>query len=312
MVYDREGRKLWIVEDTGKHKPVGSWEEISKRPRRPDLPDWWVVAKDIGWGPPVTELFTDDAGHTGKSLLSMHQEELERALAAAPGSGGAGAGSGGTGTKLGCGGACQESYDTATGKYVGTGGGNGGGQTKTKSETPKTKAPAKTESAPTKPYKTAGADSAPEPTPYAHKKAGADNSPWPESDPPTPPGVSLEDNMREAEAHKGNLIWFYNQVDSNSPWDYKNVPVVNENERIEDFGNFNYGATGAALGIPEDLLHRAAGDKQLSDHPGDPTTTTDRWAYPYGDERRDAAMIRRGYEYYWRWKANQKLKGPTK
>ena len=43
MVYDREGRKLWIVEDTGRHTPVGSWEEVDKRPRRADLPDWWLV-----------------------------------------------------------------------------------------------------------------------------------------------------------------------------------------------------------------------------------------------------------------------------
>jgi len=211
MVYDREGRKLWIVEDTGRHKPVESWEEVSKRPRRAGLPDWWVMAKDIAWRPPAPEFFTDDAGHTGTSRLSMHPEELGRTLAAAPDSGGSG--TGGTGTKLGCGGACQESYDTATGEYTGgySGGGTGGGQTKTKSETPKKNAPTKTESAPTRSYKAAGADS---------EEARAK---LPENNPEPPPSVNVDDNIREAEKHLGDLLWFKEQVESKGPWDYKNI-----------------------------------------------------------------------------------------
>jgi len=314
MAYDREGRKLWLVEDTGKHKPVGSWEEISKRPRRADLPDWWLVAKDIAWRPPAPELLTADAGYSGRSLLSLHPDELRGALAAAPaadGAGSGGAGSGGTGYKLGCGGNSQEQYDTATGKYVGNGGGaggggsregggKGGGQTRTKSTPPKAGTPARTESAPPRSYKAAGADKTPPPPK------------WPESDPPTPPGVSVEDNMREAEEHQGDLFWFKDQVNSGKPWDYKNVPGVNESERIEDFGNFNYGATGAALGLSEEELQRAAGAKQIKEHILDPSQYTNPLVYPYGDDPRDAAMIRRGFAAYWRWKTIREMGGVTR
>lgn len=296
MVYDREGRKLWIVEDTGKHKPVGSWEEITKRPRRPDLPDWWLIAKDIDWRPSVLTRLANDAGDSGTSLLSMHLDGLERALAAVPDSSGSGAG--GTGTKLGCGGACQETYDTSTGKYTG-GGSSGGGQTRTKSTPPKTSTPARTERASTRSYKAAGADRTPPPPK------------WPDSNPPTPPGVDLEKNMREAEAHQDDPYlakrqWFVQQVDSEQPWDYKHTFPANQYERIEDFGNFNFGATGAALGISEEELQRAAGAKQMKDHILDPSQYTTPLVYPYGDDPRDAAMIRRGIEHYKKWKANQK------
>ncbi len=118
--------------------------------------------------------------------------------------------------------------------------------------------------------------------------------------------------MREAEAHRGDLFWFKDQVNSGKPWDYKNVQEVKGSERIEDFGNFNYGATGAALGVPDWMLYAAAGDKQLKDHPNDPEQTTSRWSYPYGDDPRDAEMIRRGIEAYWRWKTIRGLGGVTK
>lgn len=110
--------------------------------------------------------------------------------------------------------------------------------------------------------------------------------------------MDLEKNIREAEAHKYDVFWFKEQVNSKKPWDYKNVDELKGTERIEDFGNFNYGVTGAALGIPDWMLHAAAGDKQIEDHPNDPKQTTNRWTYPYGDDPRDAAMIRRGIEYY--------------
>jgi hypothetical protein len=301
MVYDREGRKLWIVEDTGKNKPVGSWEEVEKRPRRADLPDWWLVAKDIAWRPPLPELLVPElhmagAGYSGRSLLSMHPDELRTALAATPDSGGSGSGAGGTGSKLGCGGKCQEQYDTSNGRYVGSGGGTGGaGRTR--------EGGGRTAKTPTPPGPRARTEIAP---PSHHKAAGTDKTPpppkWPDTDPPPPPGVDLEKNMREAEAHRGDLFWLKDQVNSGKPWDYKNVQGVNESERIEDFGNFNYGATGAALGVPDWMLYAAAGDKQLKDHPNDPEQTTSRWSYPYGDDPRDAEMIRRGIEYYRKWK----------
>lgn len=71
--------------------------------------------------------------------------------------------------------------------------------------------------------------------------------------------------------------------------------------RIEDFGNFNYGATGAALGLPDWMLYRVAGVKQVKDHWKDGQHTK-ILIDPYGDDPRDADMIRRGIEYYRREK----------
>lgn len=286
MVYDREGRKLWIVDETGAHRSIESWDEIAKRPRRADLPDWWVVARDISWRPPAGALTGLPEGWTGNSLLSMSPNAVNRAGAD---------GSGGAGYKLGCGGKCQEQYDTATGKYVGSGGsggtrkskgGTGGGQERTKGEPTKTSAPAKTGSAPPRSHKAAGADSE-----EAHAKL-------PENNPIPPPGVNVDDNIREAEGHRGDLLWFKDQVDSKGPWDYKNNEEYKEEGPFENFGNFNYGATGAALGLSDEELYRAAGAKQIWDHPLEPEKRTRPFSFPYGDEYKDAEMIRRGIEYY--------------
>ena len=142
-----------------------------------------------------------------------------------------------------------------------------------------------------------------------HKAAGADKTPpppkWPDSDPPIPPGMDLDKNIQEAEAHKGNLLWFYNQVQSGRPWDYKNVKGLEKTARIEDFGNFNYGATGAALGLPDGVLIFGAGGKQVLDHRNEPEKHTNIFGIHYGDDPRDSAMVRRGIEYYRRVKSGR-------
>ncbi len=122
----------------------------------------------------------------------------------------------------------------------------------------------------------------------------------------------MDDNIREAEEHKGNLIWFYNQVDSHGAWDYKNIEGYKKDGSLENFGNFNYGATGAALGLTEDEIQRAAGAKQYLDHWNEPDKYTNLLVYPYGDDPRDAAMIRRGIAAYWRWKTIKELGGVTR
>jgi Bacterial toxin 44 len=79
-----------------------------------------------------------------------------------------------------------------------------------------------------------------------------------------PPGVSVDQNIKEAAAHKADFIsrylWFHDQVNNGGPWDYKRL-----NSEYEDFGNFNYGATGKAAGFSEATLLRAAGWKQVQD-----------------------------------------------
>ena len=54
-----------------------------------------------------------------------------------------------------------------------------------------------------------------------------------------------------------NLMWFSAMVAPGGPWDYKaQAPGFLQ---YDSFGNFNYGATGAALGIPLEDLQQAAG-----------------------------------------------------
>ncbi|WP_428839982.1 polymorphic toxin type 44 domain-containing protein [Burkholderia dolosa] len=72
--------------------------------------------------------------------------------------------------------------------------------------------------------------------------------------------------MRIARARRGpariataaTYIWFYRQVRNRGPWDHKQ-----KQREYADFGNFNYGATGYAAGIPEQTLLRAAGCAQM-------------------------------------------------
>lgn len=72
-------------------------------------------------------------------------------------------------------------------------------------------------------------------------------------------------NMREARSNglpRGMALpqtyhWFYQKVRNGGPWDYKQ-----QDRSLANFGNFNYGATGLAAGIPEKTLFMAAGFAQ--------------------------------------------------
>lgn len=110
--------------------------------------------------------------------------------------------------------------------------------------------------------------------------------------PKAPPDASVATNIEEAKRHRGDAVWFYNQVKPNGPWDYKTQGLD-----YEDFGNFNYAATGAALGLSDDDLARAAGGVQKilpgKRYPGQP------WGRPpYGDQPEDQFRIRDGLAYY--------------
>ena len=101
------------------------------------------------------------------------------------------------------------------------------------------------------------------------------------------PDETLHNNIREARKHQNDFIdskigWFKNQVDSGKEWDYKNV-----NYAREDFGNFNYGATGRAFGFGRGLLILAASVAHMISN----RTLS-------GDDPRDQEMIIQGMEYY--------------
>jgi len=144
--------------------------------------------------------------------------------------------------------------------------------------------------------------------------------------PNAPRGVDINSNISEARQHPilpliqggsflnnqiilnnniANLLWFYRKVESGGDWDYKT-----SGKMYQDFGNFNYGATGAAMGLNDETLLRAAGVYQVwtdiksfingltklkltgrigSGNPlGGP---------PYGDDPNDQIQIKNGINY---------------
>jgi RHS repeat-associated protein len=114
--------------------------------------------------------------------------------------------------------------------------------------------------------------------------------------PLAPPGAYVGANIEEARGHNNfplNLKWFYDMVKNMSPWDYKQ-----KGSQYADFGNFNYGVTGRAAGIPGDTLLRAAGWAQKK-----AGTSKREWGDPagkppYGDDPRDQCFIQQGIDYY--------------
>jgi hypothetical protein len=142
-----------------------------------------------------------------------------------------------------------------------------------------------------------------------------------------PQGADIDRNIREAKDFLENssasptpgvytdsseltkYAWFYSRVHDGGSWDYK----TNGHPEDEDFGNFNYGATGKALGIGEDVLLRMAGRQQVIDGTSQPdwgVTTSLPAAVmgvggiaPFGDDPKDQAWIKRGFQYYYRYAA---------
>ncbi len=132
--------------------------------------------------------------------------------------------------------------------------------------------------------------------------------------PALPPGENIDRNIaaaqslrRQAWAESGRrglqaagsggvlaLNYFYLQVRLNGPWDYKQI----DSAKYEVGGNFNFGATGAAMRIPEQVLLRGAGAAQIAAGNSSPSFGSPLWNSPYGDDPRDQAWIREGIAYY--------------
>lgn len=86
--------------------------------------------------------------------------------------------------------------------------------------------------------------------------------------------------------------WFYQMVRNGGPWDYKRY-----NRAWANFGNFNYGATGIAAGIPPNILLMGGGFAQ-----GRAGTSRKEWGHwyekpPYGDDPTDQFWIQQGIDY---------------
>lgn len=119
--------------------------------------------------------------------------------------------------------------------------------------------------------------------------------------PLTPPNVLIDNHLDEARKQKeyfseggsGHLLsWFYKKVRNRGDWDFKQF-----GSQYEEFGNFNYGATGTAAGISADVLLRAAGAAQAL--AGTSKKEFGKWwsEPPYGDDPVDQVWIRAGVEY---------------
>lgn len=117
--------------------------------------------------------------------------------------------------------------------------------------------------------------------------------------PPAPSGVSVDENMEEAK--EMSLFDFYNAVRNGGKWDYKQ-----QGRGFENFGNFNFGATGKVL-LPGFILKRGAGWAQEK-----AGTSLDEWGHfywkkPYGDHPVDQKFIQQGIDYFITKKTNRIL-----
>ncbi len=114
-----------------------------------------------------------------------------------------------------------------------------------------------------------------------------------------PTGVNIKRNIAAAKSHFGNVFWLKSQVQNKGPWDYKQRGSI-----YQDFGNFNYGVVGRAMGITRKRLLNQAGVAQIK-----AGTSRPEWGWPanvsgfggkapYGDDPTDQMMITRGMDWY--------------
>jgi len=137
-----------------------------------------------------------------------------------------------------------------------------------------------------------------------------------------PPGVSISNNINRASLNgafnPAGMLWFRNQVRNNkdrhlpltggnASWDYKQL-----NSNYGSFGNFNFGAGAAAMADQnnwtQEFVLRMAGAAQVSSgtskpgwgSPGNLWNPFDHGTSPYGDDPADQALIKAGWNYYFK------------
>ena len=96
---------------------------------------------------------------------------------------------------------------------------------------------------------------------------------------------------------------FKGMVKNKGPWDYKQ-----KGRQYENFGNYNYGATGNAFGLSLNTLHNEAGRAQSSAGTSNPAygKPAPRWKMflgcdgtgSRGDDPNDQLWIKRGFDWY--------------
>ena len=112
--------------------------------------------------------------------------------------------------------------------------------------------------------------------------------------PPVPFSPMREDvDWNIEDAQDDSYLEWYKKVRNSGQWDYKQ-----RNPAYEGFGNFNYGATGRAVGIPGAILRRGAGWAQQRAGSSDPTFGNWWEDFPYGDDPKDQSLIDQGIQYF--------------
>jgi hypothetical protein len=98
----------------------------------------------------------------------------------------------------------------------------------------------------------------------------------------------LRGNVNETKRY--SMVSWVNNVRPGGEWDYKQG---GKRPAMEHVGNFNYGATGRALGIPPSVLKGAGGSVQI-------VTGTSSWEFANSnfDDPVDQKYIQQGIDWY--------------
>lgn len=117
--------------------------------------------------------------------------------------------------------------------------------------------------------------------------------------PIAPPGVNVNDNINIAKDYSwlnpGASYAFYTLVQNKGAWDYKQQNTSSTS--YENFGNFNFGATGAAMGFPDQVLQRGAGWAQTRAGTSKSDWGSPLGKFPHGHDKNDQEQIKSGIEY---------------
>jgi hypothetical protein len=104
------------------------------------------------------------------------------------------------------------------------------------------------------------------------------------------------------------IKWYYDQVKTGGPMDYKNQPTFKAHEEYDAFGQFNFGAIGAALSLPEQFIKEGAGVASFTSFLRrgklPPSNFGLPWSGPpYGDQPWAQPQISAGYRFTFRYHA---------
>jgi RHS repeat-associated protein len=111
--------------------------------------------------------------------------------------------------------------------------------------------------------------------------------------PHAPPGANIDSNISvfndTSIFNIGADLAAANLMRRRGDWDYR----TNQGQQYDDFGNFNYGAIAATMGLPYYVTQNLAGLYQ-GNSPGSGTPLN---IWPYGDDVAGALQIQAGYDY---------------